>query len=103
MTYYEFFTTPERVADEVIIERLVRLTRWLARSYNDNDPVFSFTSLKGFELATNVELARTWYDVVRGGEYPDVLKELLAAREGTPTATTNDANDASLMKESNND
>ena len=95
MTYYEFFTTAERVPDEVIVERVVRLARWLARPYGDNDPVFSFTSLKGADLTANVELARTWFDVIRGGNYPAELKELLATREGTPLATTNDANDAS--------
>lgn len=81
---------------EVQVERLVSLVRWLARSYGDNDPVFSFTAQGGSELTANVELARTWYDVIRGGEYPATLQELIAGREATLDGNNqNDANDAS--------
>jgi len=81
---------------ETQIERLTTLARWLARSYGDNDPIFGFTAQSGNELAANVELATTWYDVIRGGEYPPPLQELLAGREAPLTATNkNDANDAS--------
>jgi len=81
---------------ETQVERLTTLVRWLARSYGENNPIFSFTAQSGTELAANVELATTWYDVIRGGEYPPTLQELLAGREATLSATTqNDANDAS--------
>ena len=81
---------------ETQVERLTRVVRWLSKSYGENDPIFSFTAQSGTELAANVELATTWYDVIRGGEYPPTLQELLAGREATLTATTqNDANDAS--------
>jgi len=81
---------------ELQVERLVTLVRWLARSYGDNDPVFSFTAQGGSELTGNVEHARTWYDVVRGGDYPATLIELLAGREATlDSKNPNDANGAS--------
>jgi hypothetical protein len=47
-------------------ERYARLIRWLASMYGDNDPIFPHQNDYGHPLAANIELERTWHEVVRG-------------------------------------
>jgi hypothetical protein len=48
---------------------LIRLIKFLALAYNENDPMFMFNDRYGHELVPNKELAETWFRVVR--DYDD--------------------------------
>jgi len=63
-------TTKTELADEceVIRQKLLdaeRLILWMARTYNDNDPIFMFVNQYGQELPENRNLFRTWQRIVR--------------------------------------
>ena len=50
---------------DVTVKSLMTLIRYLARTYGENDPIFVYHDLYGNSLPENVELARTWFWVVR--------------------------------------
>jgi hypothetical protein len=62
---------------------LVDLIRWLALSYQGNDPIFMLENTYGHALEMNRQLARTWFLIVRGEEINfDVTN--LATEQATP-------------------
>lgn len=58
----------ERAILDRRIEPYLELIRWLAAKWADNNPEFPDRDpLTGQRLEGNERLARTWYEVVRGG------------------------------------
>lgn len=59
----------------VVIERYENLIKWFALKWDDQNPQFPEVDLvTGKALPENVQLSRTWYDVVRDGARCEVCK-----------------------------
>lgn len=63
--------------------RLKKLILWLARAYDQNDPIWQYQDPRtGQELPENRELAETWFEVVRNKSTEESPLVELAADPG---------------------
>lgn len=68
------------------LDDAVELINWMARTYNDNDPIFMFHDYYGQALPQATRLFRTWQRVVRHKSENEIDVMLSHLSDTTPIA-----------------